>query len=205
MHKFGCGTTCQSPCVKPCVDCLFGFPAWTWRDHQIIRPKSSSTDIRAQNNGELSFRDQTTELFVATKWTQKPDSVLALPGPLALFLPAFASHQKLCTIHLHLLLSTTQPSAATTPAPPCSPWPQGTSCSSQAAGRVGSASWSCRTSCSARASRPTTLRSKPWLWTRRRTASSVAHRRETSGWLWATRLSVRPAVCRLYCLPLKFA
>lgn len=118
--------------------------------------------------------------------TWKPDS-----APTPALLLCFCSLLSIMQSCAHFILfhefsissspPSTQPSAATTPAPPCSPWPRGTSCSSQAVGRVGSASWSCRTSSSARASRPTTLRSKLWPWTRRRTASSAAHRRETSG------------------------
>lgn len=127
--------------------------------------------------------------------TWKPDSILT-PALLLCFcslLSIIRSSAQFIPFYEFSVSSfppSTQPSAATTLAPPCLPWPRGTSCSSRAGGRVGSASWSCRTNSSARASRPTTLRSKLWPWTRPRTASSAAHRRETSGWLWATRLSV---------------
>lgn len=171
-------------------EALFGLSAWfhiviVTCDCQSFRPKSSLTESEPKITGnslsEINLLRPPSEHRNQTLFSR----LLAL---LPCFCPLFAHHQKLCTIHPlfffffhHLLLFSTQPSAATTPAPPCSPWPRGTSCSSQAAGRVGSASWSCRTSSSARASRPTTLQSKLWPWTRRRTASSAAHRRETSG------------------------
>lgn len=143
---------------------------WKWNYTIVIIKSFDQIPLwlnRSQNNHKISLRDQSTELFVATTQTQKP----------------LTSWPSCFSWNLHLLPLPTQPSAAMTLAPLCSPWPRGTSCSSQAAGRVGSASWSWRTNSSARASRPTTLRSKLWPWIRRRTASSAAHRRETSGWL----------------------
>lgn len=82
-----------------------------------------------------------------------------------------------------------QHSAATSLAPPCWPWPPGSSCWFQAEGRDGSVSWSFPTSTNARVSRPTTHQSKRWPSIRLRTASSADRLRATSGYYWLIFLS----------------